>query len=46
MSEAFARSALRIQTPEGVTFAEAAASLVAFGTAWHGLVTRDRKSVV
>ncbi|MCX6460478.1 MAG: zinc-binding dehydrogenase [Actinobacteria bacterium] len=28
--------------PEGVSFAEAAASLVAFGTAWHGLVARGQ----
>ena len=31
--------------PEGVTFAEAAASLVAFGTAWHGLVARGDLTV-
>ena len=29
-----------IALPENVTFADAAASLVAFGTAWHGLITR------
>ncbi len=31
--------------PTGVTFAEAAASLVAFGTAWHGLVARGGLTV-
>jgi len=29
-----------IALPDTVTFADAAASLVAFGTAWHGLITR------
>jgi NADPH:quinone reductase-like Zn-dependent oxidoreductase len=34
-----------IPLPDEVTFADAAASLVAFGTAWHGLVTRGGLTV-
>ncbi len=34
-----------IALPDHVSFADAAASLVAFGTAWHGLVTRGSLTV-
>jgi NADPH:quinone reductase-like Zn-dependent oxidoreductase len=34
-----------IPIPDEVSFADAAASLVAFGTAWHGLVTRGDLTV-